>query len=361
MTQLNFAIVGCGRVSDLHFRAFLENPNATVYAICDVDINKAQEKAAEWSVPKERVYSDFSMMLKNDQIDAVELLVPHHLHAPLTIEAAEAGKHISVQKPMANSLKECDEMIAATRKAGVKFRIFENFRFYPPYILAKTMIDEGKLGRISSIHIKLGVGTGGWEVPIEAWTWRLDRDQCGGGPICWDDGYHKWSIARWFIESEIESVYGWIDFTGVVEDDGDPKIDSPAKFIWKYKTPRTYGSMDVTYSRNSNFPSKYYAADERVEVTGDNGYIWINQCTANNLRNEAPVSSYIGKELKEYFDIETDWQASFTNAVNHFIEAIINDTEPEITPEEGRSIQQFAKAAHLSCRTHREEHPNKLV
>ncbi|MFX1284979.1 MAG: Gfo/Idh/MocA family protein [Promethearchaeota archaeon] len=361
MKQLNFALVGCGRISDLHYRGYLLNPNATVYAICDVDITKAREKAVEWSIPKERVYSDFSRMLKNDQIDAVELLVPHQLHAPLTIEAAEAGKHISVQKPMANSLKECDEMIAAARKAGVKFRIFENFRFYPPYILAKKMINEGKLGHLISIHIKLGVGTGGWEVPSEAWIWRFDRDQCGGGPLCWDDGYHKWSIARWLIESEIESVYGRIDFTGIVEDDGEPKVDSPAKFIWKYKTPRTYGSMDATYMRNCEFPSKYYPADERVEITGDNGYIWINQCTANTVRNEAPLITYIGGELEEFFDIETDWQASFTNAVNHFIEAIIAGTKPEINPEEGKKIQQFAQAAHLSCKTHREEQPDKMV
>ena len=361
MAQINFAIVGCGRISDLHAPGYLNNANARIYAVCDIDKERARTKAKEWGVKEKNIYFNYSEMLKNDRIDAVELLLPHNLHAPFTIEAAEAGKHISLQKPMANSLKECNEMISATRKAGVKFRIFENFRFYPPYIFAKKMIDEGELGRISSIHIKLGVGTGGWEVPIEAWIWRLDENQCGGGPICWDDGYHKWSIARWLIESEIDSVYGWIDYTGIVEDDGEPKTDSPAKFIWKYKAPRTYGSMDVTYSRNCEFPSKYYAADERVELTGDNGYIWINQCTANTIRNEAPVISFLKGELKEYFDIETDWQVSFTNAVNHFIEAIINDTTPEITPEEGKKIQQFAQAAHTSCKTHKEEHPDEIA
>ncbi len=360
MEQLNFAIVGCGRISDLHAPGYLNNPNAEIYAVCDTDKGRAQTKAKEWGIKEDNIYFDYSRMLKDEKIDAVELLLPHNLHATFTIEAAEAGKHISVQKPMANSIKECSEMITATKKAGVKFRIFENFRFYPPYLLAKDLIDEGKVGRVSSIHIKLGVGSGGWEVPIEAWFWRLDQDQCGGGPICWDDGYHKWSIARWFIESEIASVFGWIDFTGVVEDERDPKIDSPANFIWKYKTPRTYGSMDVTYSRNCNFPSKYYAADERVEITGDNGYIWINQCTAHTLRREAPVISFIEGELREYTDIETDWQASFTNAVNHFVEAIINDTKPELTPEEGKKIQQFAQAAHLSCRTHKEEHPDEM-
>ncbi len=362
MTGLKFAIVGCGRISDLHAPGYLKNPNVEIYAVCDVDKEKATTKAREWGVKEEHIYTDFTQMMKNNQIDAVELLVPHHLHAPLAIEACEAGKHVSVQKPMANSIKECNEMISAANKADIKFRVFENFRFYPPYILAKKMIDKGKLGRVSSIHIKLGSSTsGGWDVPIEAWIWRLTRDECGGGPICWDDGYHKFSIARWLIKEEIEKVFGWIDNTGAAEDESDPMIDSPANFIWKYAKPRTYGSMEVTYSREGHFTSKYYAADERVEITGDRGYIWINQCTANTLRKEAPVISYIRGELVEYFNIETDWLSSFTNAINHFIDAIINDTQPEVNPIEAKKIQQFAVAAHRSSQTHKEEKPEEML
>ena len=226
MTKLKCAIVGCGRISDLHAPGYLKNPNADIYAVCDVEKEKAQAKANEWGVKKENIYTDYTQMLKDDQIDAVELLVPHNLHAPLTIEVCEAGKHISVQKPMANSIKECDAMITAANKAGVKSRVFENFRFYPPYLLAKEVIDKGRLGRISSIHIKLGTGSGGWEVPIEAWIWRLNREECGGGPICWDDGYHKFSIARWFINAEIEKVFGWIDYTGILDDDTEPMNDT---------------------------------------------------------------------------------------------------------------------------------------
>ena len=362
MTGLKFAIVGCGRISDLHAPGYLKNPNAEIYAVCDVDKEKAKAKAREWGVKEENIYTNFTQMMQNDQIDAVELLVPHHLHAPLTIEACEAGKHISVQKPMANSIKECNEMISAANKADIKFRVFENFRFYPPYILAKELIDRRELGRVSSIHIKLGnSGSGGWEVPIESWIWRLNPQECGGGLVCWDDGYHKFSIAKWFIESEIEKVFGWIDNIGLQEDDLEPTIDSPAKFIWKYNQPQTYGSMEVTFSRDASFHSKYYSCDERVEITGDSGYLWINQCTANTVRNEAPVITHIKGKLREYTNIETDWLSSFTNAVDHFIKAIINDTEPELNPTEARKIQQFAMAAHRSSLTHKEERPEEML
>ncbi|MFX1533352.1 MAG: Gfo/Idh/MocA family protein [Promethearchaeota archaeon] len=361
MKKINFAIVGCGRICDLHAKGYLTNPNAIIYAICDIDEERSMLKANEWGVSAEKVYSDYSKMLKDDNIDVVELLIPHHLHASYTIEAAEAGKHVSVQKPMANTIRECDEMITTAEKNGVKLRVFENFRFYPPYMFAKEFVDSGKLGRPSAIHIKLGVSpTGGWEVPIETWAWRLDKDQCGGGPICWDDGYHKWSIARWFL-GDIDFVFGCIDHTGVLEDDLEPLTDAPAEFIWKYKTPRTYGSMQVTYSKEGNFPSKYYSADERVEITGDKGYIWINQCTANTLRKEAPVITFVEGKITEYWDIETDWQASFTNGVNNLVQALINDTQPELTPKEGKKIMQFAIAAHRSAQTEKKESPEEIV
>ena len=348
---VNFAIVGCGRIADLHFPGYIKNPNARIEAICDIDPERVKQRAVEWNIPFENSYTDYDALLKNPDIDAVEILVPHHLHADLTIRAAEAGKHVSVQKPMAMNLRECREMINAAKKAGVKLRVFENFRFYPPYQKAKQLIDEGVVGRPSFIRIKLGASPqGGWEVPIDAWMWRMQKQCCGGGPLVWDDGYHKFSIADYYL-GDIEKVKAWIDFTGLTEDDDEPPIgvDAPSIIIWKYKNPRTYGSFEVTYSRKGNFPSNYYCADERVEISGEKGYIWINQCTAHSIRKEAPLITFVEGKLTQYPDIETDWIISFQQSVNHFINAIINDTRPNLTGEEGLRIQRFAMAALKSA------------
>ena len=356
---INFAIVGCGRISDLHAPHYLQNPNANLLAVCDEDIERATLKANEWGIKKEQIYSEFQTLLKNPDIDAIDLLVPHHLHAPMTIEALEAGKHVSVQKPMANSLRECDQMIHSARDTGLKLRILENFRFYPPYLLAMDLIKQGKLGRVSSIHIKLGAGSGGWEVPIESWIWRFDESLSGGGEFTWDDGYHKWSIARWFL-GDVESIIGYLDYTGLVEDDENAILDAPASFVWKYKQPRTLGSFEIAYMRDAKFPSSYYSADERVELSGDKGYIWINQCSAKSVKQEAPVVSHIEGELTEYHDVESDWLFSFKNAINHFIKAILNDFQPEVTPLEAKKIQQLAMAAIRSTQTKKLEYPEKI-
>ena len=99
MNPIRVAFVGCGRISDLHQMGYRGRDDAKIVAVCDVNKAEAKKKAKEWGVDK--VYSDYQQVLEDKEIDAVELITPHHLHCPMTIQAAEAGKHISVQKPMA--------------------------------------------------------------------------------------------------------------------------------------------------------------------------------------------------------------------------------------------------------------------
>ena len=141
MIPIRVAIVGCGRISDLHEMGYRNREDAIITAVYDIDKTRAQTQAKAWSV--EKVCSSYEEILADPEIDIVELLVPHHLHASMTVEACQAGKHVSVQKPMALNIAEADRMIEAAIKAGVVLRIYENFVFYPPYVRAKEMIESG--------------------------------------------------------------------------------------------------------------------------------------------------------------------------------------------------------------------------
>ncbi len=98
MKPVGVAIVGCGRISDLHELGYRGLDTARILAACDTRKGRAQQKAKAWGAPK--VYTDYAKLLADPEIDLVELLVPHHLHAPMTVAACEAGKHASVQKPI---------------------------------------------------------------------------------------------------------------------------------------------------------------------------------------------------------------------------------------------------------------------
>ena len=136
MKPIRVAIVGCGRISDLHQLGYRGREDAKIVAVCDTNKSQAKKKAREWGV--EKVYTrTMRMSLRIRKWMRWNLLTPHHLHCPMTVQAAEAGKHISVQKPMALCAAEADEMITAANKAGVILRVYETFVFYPPAVRAK--------------------------------------------------------------------------------------------------------------------------------------------------------------------------------------------------------------------------------
>ncbi len=206
MNPIRVAIVGCGRISDLHQLGYRGRDDAKIVAVCDTNKSQAKKKAKEWQV--EKVYTRFEDVLEDREVDAVELLTPHHLHCPMTVQAAQAGKHISVQKPMALSAAEADEMIAAANKAGVILRVYETFVFYPPAVRAKQMIDAGEIGEIRAIrmHVSTGTADSSWKVPLSSWVWRLNEKQCGGGPLVFDHGYHLFSLG-YYLGGPVEKVY----------------------------------------------------------------------------------------------------------------------------------------------------------
>ena len=350
MSKIKVCIVGVGRIASLNVLGYKDNPDAEIYAVCSRSEEKGNQAAREWNAKK--VYTDYDEMLKDPEIDMIELLVPHNLHCEMTIKACEAGKHVSVQKPMAMSLEEADRMIDAAKKAGVKLKIYENFMFYPPYVKAKQLIDEGVIGEPITMRYKMNAGkqTLGWSVPDETWKWRMEEATCGGGPLIFDDGYHKFSIAR-FLMGDIEKVTAWIDTTDVIP--GVFYEDAPAMVMWKYKNAKKYGFMDITYSEDLIIDTDYYSCDERVEVTGTKGVLWVTRCTGKMMQIPTLIV-YKDGQITTYEGLRDDWADSFIDSTLDFIDALKNDREPKLTGEDGREILKFALAAIQSSKEKRE-------
>jgi predicted dehydrogenase len=344
---LGVGFIGCGRISDLHALAYKDFKKAKIVATCDSKEAKAQTKAKEWGADKH--YTDYNKLLKDPNIDIVEVLLPHHLHREVAVAAAEAGKHVSVQKPMAMDLKEADAMVSAARKAGVKFKVFENYVFYPPHVKAKELIEKKEIGKPSMLVMRLGnCGIGGWEIPGETWAWRFNPKTCGGGPVIFDHGYHQFSLAMYLL-GDVEEAFAVVDFTDVA----GLKVDSPAIIQWKYKAKGVYGTWITTYSTGCYVTSKYYGDDERTEITGDKGYIFINRCTGQ-LLDQPPLVHYKsdGKAVS-YHNIECEWDVSFRDSGRHFVNCVLEDKEPVLSGEQGRKVLQFDMAVVESANTRR--------
>ena len=396
MERIRVGLIGVGGISSLHHLGYKDNPQAELHAICDVNHELLQRRVREWGVQK--AYSDYRELLSDPAVDAVEVITPHHLHAPIGIAALESGKHVSMQKPMAMNVAECDALIAATKRSGKLFRVFENFRYYPPLVRAKELLDSGAIGEPLSIRMKIVQGSmgKGWKVPYSRWAWRFDAAQSGGGRIMFDYGFHIFPIAMWFL-GEMEKVYSWITYrpirpelakrgvtlirgvdhvvrtddggggasgtagspTGAEEAPDEWLIDSPAVVIWKYKNAEKYGSFEVVTSYDILVRSKYTPEDEWVELTGSRGFIWVTRCTSN-LLDRPPVVMYRDGVTTAFSDMETDWGASFVAGMHDFADAVVRGRQPALTGEEGKLTLQVCRAVQLSAKEGREVQPEEI-
>lgn len=349
MDKINVCIVGCGRISTLNVQGYLENEDANVYAVCDVNARIAKDMAKKWGVDK--VYTKYSDVLKDENIHAIELLTPHHLHCEMAIQAFKAGKHVSVQKPMAMNLDECDRMIDAAKKAGVVFKVCENYVHYPAFNKAKELLDAGEIGTPLSIRVKTHIGNPncGWSIRNRTQLWRMNEKTCGGGPLVFDDGFHKFSVAM-YLMGDVDEVHSWIDKTPVVG--GIFHVDAPAIISWKHKKQRCFGSMEIVYSDKMTMETDYYPCDDRVEISGTKGVIWVTRCTAKML-DLAPVILFKDKKITEFTDMDTDWAVSFKRSSHNFINAIKGTEEVNLSGERAREIMRFVLASMESSKINR--------
>ena len=350
--RVRVGILGGGRIADLNKIGWLEHDRAKIVAVCDVDKATRLLRAAEWGCT---AYADLDAMLDDPEVDAVEILTPHHLHATQAIAAFDAGKHVCLQKPPTISLAEYDRVAAAATKAGTVFKVYENFMFYPPHVLARRIIDEGGVGDVLSVRIITAGGRmdsgQGWRVAPESNAWRLDPSLCGGGMMTFDHGFHCFQLGRMFIDAHIERVHAFIN---ILDLGNGVQVDAPALISWQYEGPQArYGSWELVASLDLDVLSDYYISDDRVEIRGTNGIIWVNRCTGR-LLDEPPVVHYQDGIVRSFHRVETDWATSFRDATFDFIDAILENRPPRLDAAAGRATLAFSLAAQLSAAEHRE-------
>jgi predicted dehydrogenase len=359
MDLIQVAIVGCGRISDLHEMGYRGREDARIAALCDTSKKRARHKAKAWGI--EKIYTDFHQVLEDKEIDLVELLTPHHLHCPMTIEACQAGKHVSVQKPMALSASEADKMITAAEQAGVMLRVYENFVYYAPAVRAKEMIEAGEIGEIRALrlHVSTGTADSGWDVPLSAWLWRFNEKKSGGGPLVFDHGYHLFSIA-YYLGGPVERVYAWIDKTPVGQAANLVHVDAPATIMFQYKAPRCYGVLDIEHTPKMHIDSLYYADDDRIEVIGEKGILFINRYTAKTV--DLPELMLFKDGVTRAIPVQgVEWHDSFIAATQDCIEKLKIGDQPRLDGPTGKAVLQFTLAAIESAKTGEEVRPDQMM
>jgi len=349
MGKLKVGMIGVGDITSLHRPAYVDFEHAELVALCDVDPERLARRSAEWGVA--RTTTDHHALLNDPDIDVVEVNTPHHLHEPLVVEALDAGKHVACQKPIATSVAEAERMIAAEQRNPGRLRILENFVFYPPYVRAKALLEDGEIGTPQTVRFKLGTGLFGsrW-IPLRSELWHLMESEKGMGQAVFDDGYHKLSVAI-HLFGPVRSVKGFIDRSLAF-------IDEPAQLIWRHESG-VLGSFDIAFSPNLFTRSDYFPADERIDVTGTRGLIRLSGCTGR-VADDPPLTVFRDGRRVVHEDLEVDWQASFTDGIRDFPRAIREDRDCLLTGRRALDVLKFAHALIVAAKTGEEVRPDEV-
>jgi predicted dehydrogenase len=218
--MLQVGIIGCGSIArQRHAAEYQHNENAQIAGVFDVSRPRAEAMAKDFDT---KVYDTIEDMIADPAIDAVSVCVANAFHAPITIDALNHGKHVLCEKPMAITLKDCEEMLAAAKKNGKRLLIDHNQRLTPAHQKAKQIIASGELGRVISFAATFGhKGPEMWSADKSSNTWFFKKNAAAFGSMA-DLGIHKIDLMRYLIGNDVKNVFSRLATLDKKFPDGTP-------------------------------------------------------------------------------------------------------------------------------------------
>jgi predicted dehydrogenase len=350
MKPVRVGLIGCGKVGQIHAAALKSLPEAEFVAACDASRERAEAFAARFGALP---FTDPGAMLREARVEAVLIGTPHPLHASATIQAAEAGVHILVEKPMAASLADCDAMLAACRKAGVVLSVISQRRFYEPVLRMKQAIDAGKLG----VPV-LGVfQMYSWRDPeyyrSDPWRGRWDTE---GGGVLVNQSPHHFDILLWLLGPVAEVSGYWANLNHPTVE-----VDDTAVGSLRFRTGGL-GSILASLSQKPGIHSKIHVHGSNgasVGVETDRGSTFIAGVSEIAEPPMNDLWTIPGEErLLAQFQAEDRAVFARVNATTHyhalqiadFLQAIRDQRLPLVTGEDGRAVVELFTAIYRSSR-----------
>jgi UDP-N-acetyl-2-amino-2-deoxyglucuronate dehydrogenase len=350
--RVKTAIIGCGKVSDLHAAALTMTPEAQFVAVYSRSPEKAQRFATKYDV---QGFSDIQEMIASAGVETVIICTPHPAHRHAAIIAAEAGAHVLVEKPLAATLQDCDDMLIAAKNAKVKLGTVCQRRFYTPVQRVRRAINAGKIGT-PALGTVLMLG---WRDRhyYESDTWR-GRWQTEGGGVLVNQAPHQLDLLQWFM-GPITDLFGvWSNINHPYIE-----VEDTAVAIVRFAS----GALGNIVVSNSQKPGIY----GKVHVHGQNGAS-VGVQTDGGAMFVAGMSSILEPPVNDLWTVAGEehmlaqWQtedSSLFNAlanpavhyfqlqIGDFLRAIREDREPLISGEDGRKTVEIFTAIYRSQKT----------
>ncbi|MBO9571099.1 MAG: Gfo/Idh/MocA family oxidoreductase [Chitinophagaceae bacterium] len=336
MKRAKIAILGSGFISDIHLESYHRFiPEAEVVAVYSRNEERVKAFADKYNITS--WFTDLDKLIKESGCDIVDICLPNFLHKDATIKAAAAGKHIIIEKPLAVTLEEADEMIAACKKAGVKLMYAEELCFAPKYERARQLANEGAFGDI--YMLKQSEKHSG---PHSDWFYDINLS--GGGTLM-DLGCHAMQWFRWMLNNaKPVSVFA-----------------SMSTVLHRKRTKGEDNSIVIIEFENGvtavaeNSWAKHGGMDDRSEIYGTGGVIYADLFMGNSAISYSKNGYAYAMEKADttigwsFTVFEEVFNQGYPHELKHFVDCVLNNKEPLVTGEDGKAVLEIIYAAYASA------------
>lgn len=305
MNKLRWGLISTAWINHAVLAPLHNSPRNELTAVASRDLKRAQAYAQQHDIP--RCFGSYEEMLADPEIDVVYNPLPNSMHAEWTIKAAEAGKHILCEKPLANTVEEVDAMVAAAQKAGVVLMEAFMYRHHPQTLKVQELVDQGAIGKLQGIR-----GSFTFDIDNED-NVRLNAS-LGGGSI-WDVGCYPISYARLMAGTEPVEVFGW----QIVRDHA---VDET--FVGQMIFP---GDVFAQFDSGFRTPQRTH-----IELLGDKGNITLEKPFTPRLNEKIILTS--GDETRV---ITIPGEDLYLGEVENMADAILNGTPIRMSLADSRN------------------------
>ena len=343
MKKLNFAIIGCGRISYKHVEGLVENKEyANLVATCDVKLELAQAKKEEYlskmndSNLSVNTYEDYKVMLDNEDIDVVTIATESGYHAEIAIYCMNKGKNVIVEKPMAMSIDDAQEMIKVAKANNVKLSVAHQNRFNKPIQKLREAVEADKLGRIMNGTARILWRRDDNYYKQAPWrgTWDLD-----GGTLM-NQCIHNIDLLQWMLGGEVERVYAETEtFRNPIE------AEDFGAIVVRFKN----GAIGIIEGSAVVYPKNL---EETLSVFGTEGTVVIGGLAVNELKTwrfEGEDEEAVKGDLQ--VQIDNVYGKGHTPLFKDVIDAINEDRKPYVSGEDAIVPLSIILAAYKSKKT----------
>lgn len=348
--MLNIAIIGCGRISQNHILAVINNKDKVkLVACCDVVGTRAEDAAGKYikannDLDKQKndlkesitVYTDYKAMLENENIDIVSICTESGYHAEQAIYCMNKKKHVIVEKPMALSIKDANTMIETSNAKNVKLCVCHQNRFNPTIQKLKKALDDGRFGRVIAGNARILWNRGQAYYSQAPWRGTYELD----GGCLMNQCIHNIDLLQWTLGGKVEWLNGAV-----------------GNFMHPYIEAEDYGSIQIQFDNGAVgnvegtvciYPTNL---EETLTIIGENGMVSIGGVAVNKIeawrfKDGLDDEEEIMAECNT--DIDSVYGKGHSPLYQDFINAVENGREPYINGDEGKKAMEIILAAYKS-------------